>query len=153
MTSVNAPASAKPSPGSRIASAATTIGSGRWLLPIEERVLGPEHRTTLHTRGTLAGWIGEAGDAAAARDHYAALLPVYERVLGPERPTTLHTRGTLAGWTGEAGDARPGPGTSTRRYCPLRSGCWAPSTRKTLTTRHALAQWTRRSRRRSWGRR
>ena len=56
------------------------------LLPIEERVLGPEHTETLTTRANLARWTGESGDAAAARDQLAALLPVYERVLGPEHP-------------------------------------------------------------------
>ena len=48
------------------------------------RVLGPEHPDTLPARGNLARWTGEAGDAAGARDQFAALLPVRERVLGPE---------------------------------------------------------------------
>ena len=69
-----------------------------------ERVLGPEHPDTLTARHDLAGWTGEAGDPAAARDLYAALLPVRERVLGPEHPDTLITRRQLARWTGEAGD-------------------------------------------------
>ena len=56
-------------------------------------------------RGNLAHWTGEAGDAAGARDQYAALLPVRERVLGPEHPDTLTARANLARWTGEAGDA------------------------------------------------
>jgi hypothetical protein len=37
---------------------------------------GAEHRATLATRGILARWTGQAGDAAGARDHYAALLPI-----------------------------------------------------------------------------
>ena len=37
----------------------------------------------------LAWWTGEAGDPAAAWDHYAELLPLRERVLGPEHPATL----------------------------------------------------------------
>ncbi len=44
-----------------------------------------------------------AGDAAGARDQYAALLPVRERVQGAEHPDTLTTRANLAYWTGEAG--------------------------------------------------
>ena len=56
------------------------------LLPIRERVLGPEHPDTLTTRNQLARWTGEAGDAAGARDQLAALLPIRERVLGPEHP-------------------------------------------------------------------
>ena len=43
------------------------------------------------------------GDAAEARDQYAALLPIYERVLGPDHPETLTIRSNLARWTGEAG--------------------------------------------------
>ena len=45
-----------------------------------ERVLGSEHPDALTTRHSLAYWIGEAGDAAAARDQFEALLPELERV-------------------------------------------------------------------------
>jgi ABC-type multidrug transport system ATPase subunit len=72
------------------------------LLPVEERVLGPEHRYTLTIRHELARWTGQAGDAAAARDQDAALLPVEERVLGPEHSDTLTDRHELARWTGQA---------------------------------------------------
>jgi hypothetical protein len=41
---------------------------------------------TLTTRGNLARWTGAAGDAAAARDQFAALLPIDERVSGAEHP-------------------------------------------------------------------
>ena len=75
----------------------------------------------------LARWTGEAGDAAGARDQFAALLPVRERVLGPEHPDTLTARHELARWTGEAG-MRPGPATSSPPCCPSASGSWAPST-------------------------
>ena len=37
-------------------------------------------------RNQLARRTGQAGDAAAARDQFAALQPVCERVLGPEHP-------------------------------------------------------------------
>jgi len=53
---------------------------------------------------TAARWTGEAGDAAGARDQYAALLPVYERVLGPKHSDTLATRANLAHW-GEKAEA------------------------------------------------
>ena len=75
--------------------------------PSSERVLGPEHPDTLAARANLASWTGEAGDAAGARDQFAALLPIRERVLGPEHPDTLHARNNLAYWTGRAGDAAP----------------------------------------------
>ena len=59
------------------------------LLPVDGRVLGPEHPATLGGRNDLARWTEEAGDPAAVRDHYAELLPLRERVLGPEHPATL----------------------------------------------------------------
>ena len=68
------------------------------MLPVHERVLGPEHPDTLTTRASLAAWTGGAGDAAAARDQYAALLSLRARVLGPGHPDTLTTRGNLAYW-------------------------------------------------------
>jgi hypothetical protein len=37
------------------------------LLPVRERVLGPEDPHTLLTRANIATWTGEAGDPAAAR--------------------------------------------------------------------------------------
>ena len=54
------------------------------------------------SRHELADWTGEAGDAAGARDQFAALLPVEERVLGPEHHETLIVRGNLAYWTEDA---------------------------------------------------
>ena len=98
------------------------------MLPVEERVLAPEHPETLAARDNLAVWTGAAGDAGGARDQFAALLPIRERVLGPEHRYTLTTRGNLAYLTGRRG-MRSGPGTSTPRCCPCACGCWAPSTR------------------------
>jgi Tetratricopeptide repeat len=66
------------------------------LLPVRERVLGPEHPSTLTTRGYLAYWTGKAGDAAGARDQFAALLLIHEQVLGSEHPDTLTIRAMLA---------------------------------------------------------
>ena len=88
---------------------------------------GPEHRDTLAARNNLALWTGEAGDAAGARDQFAALLPVSERVLGAEHPDTLTTRHELAAGPGRRG-MRPGPATSSPPCCPSASGSWAPST-------------------------
>ena len=42
----------------------------------EDDAYGAEHPDTLTARGNLAHYTGNAGDAAAARDQYAALLPV-----------------------------------------------------------------------------
>jgi hypothetical protein len=76
------------------------------LLSVMGRVLGAEHPDTLTTRNNLAGWTGEAGDAAGARDQFAALLSIRERVLGPDHPDTLATRTNLAGWTRRARSGR-----------------------------------------------
>ena len=114
------------------------------LLPVRERVLGPEHPDTLSTRANLAYWTGEAGDAAAARDQYAALLAVRERVLGPEHPDTLSIRANLAYWTGEAGDAA----AARDQYAallPVREQVLGPEHPKTLSIRANLARWTGRA--------
>ena len=71
----------------------------------EADAYGPEHSDTLTARHQIAYWAGYAGDAAEARDQFAALLPIEERVLGPEHPDTLTARRNLAYWTGEAPDA------------------------------------------------
>ena len=96
--------------------------------PSSERVLGPEHPDTLTTRANLARWTGQAGDAAGARDQYAALLPIVERVFGPEHPDTLTDRANLARWTGEAGDAA-GARDQYAALLPIRERVSAPSTR------------------------
>src|SRR5260370_36007992 len=70
---------------------------------------GPEHPGALATRSELAYSAGQAGDAAAARNQFAALLPVAERGLGPEHPGTLAARASPAYWTGPAGDAAAPP--------------------------------------------
>ena len=128
------------------------------LLPIEERILGPEHPNTLATRIYLAFWTGaagdaagaraglaihtgEAGDAAGARDQLAALLPVRERVLGPEHPENLITRAYLAGFTGHAGDAA-GARDQIAALLPIEERVLGPEHPATLTDRHGLAHWT-----------
>ena len=102
---------------------------------------GPEHPDTLIVRGNLARWTGEAGDAAGARDQYAALLPVRERVSGPEHPDTLTVRGNLARWTGEAGDAA-GARDQYAALLPVREWVSGAEHPETLTARGNLAYWT-----------
>jgi hypothetical protein len=48
------------------------------------------------------------GDAAGARDRFAALLPIHERALGPEHPNTLTAHHDLASWTEKTEEAAPG---------------------------------------------
>ena len=95
---------------------------------------GPSTRDTLAARSHLAHWTGEAGDAAGARDQFAALLPVFERVLGPEHPDTLTARHNLAHWTGEAGDAA-GARDQFAALLPIRERVLGPEHPDTLTAR------------------
>jgi hypothetical protein len=107
----------------------------------EDDAYGPEHLDTLMARANLAYWTGEAGDAAGARDQFAALLPIEERVLGPEHPRTLPDRGGLAIWTGEAGDAVEAR-DQFATLLPIQERVLGPEHPDTLTTRHNLARWT-----------
>ena len=102
---------------------------------------GPEHPDTLTVRAGLARWTGEAGDAAGARDQFAALLPICERVLGPEHPDTLTVRVGLARWTGEAGDAA-GARDQFAALLPICERVLGPEHPDTLTVRVGLARWT-----------
>jgi hypothetical protein len=102
---------------------------------------GPEHPDTLGARHNLAGWTGQAGDVAGARDQLAALLPVRERVLGPEHPDTLSARANLAAWTGRAGDVA-GARDQFAALLPVRERVLGLEHPDTLTARANLASWT-----------
>jgi hypothetical protein len=107
----------------------------------EDDAYGPEHPDTLAARANLARWTGNAGDAAGARDQYAALLPIRERVLGPEHPDTLIDRANLADWTGVAGDAA-GARDQYAALLPIRERVLGPEHPNTLNDRANLADWT-----------
>jgi hypothetical protein len=92
-------------------------------------VLGSEHLDTLDVHGMLAYWTGEPGDAARARDQFAALLPIQQRVLGPEHPLTLETGSNLARWTGAAGNAA-GARDQYAALLPVIERVLGPSTQK-----------------------
>ena len=111
------------------------------LLPVRERIFGPEHPETLADRQELASWTGEAGDPGAARDLFAGLLPVLERVSGPEHPDTLIVRAHLARWTGEGGDP-PAARDQYARLLPVRERVLGPEHPDTLITRANRALWT-----------
>ena len=102
---------------------------------------GPEHPDTLAARSQLAMWTGQAGDAAGARDQYAALLPTYGRVRGAEYPGTLTIRHSLAPSPGGPG-TRPGPAISSPPCCPSASGSPGAEHPDILGTRHELAGFT-----------
>ena len=101
---------------------------------------GPEHPGALATQSELAYSVGQAGDAAAARDQFAALLPVAERILGPDHPDTLAARASLAYWTGQAGDAAAAR-DQFAALLPSPSEVLGPEHPDTLINRHNLANF------------
>jgi Tetratricopeptide repeat len=107
----------------------------------EDDARGAEHRDTLIARVGLAFWTGWAGDAAAARDQYAALLPVYERVLGPDHSHILAARGDLAYWTGRVGDAAAAR-DEFAALLPVNERVLGPDHPDTLAVRATLASFT-----------
>ena len=107
----------------------------------DAEVYGSEHPATLAARHDLARWTGQAGDAAGARDQYAALLPIEERVLGAEQPDTLTTRANLVYWTGQAGDAI-GARDQYAALLPIEERVLGAEHPDTLTTRANLVYWT-----------
>ena len=104
-------------------------------------MLGAEHPRTLGDRADFAYWTGAAGDAAGARDQYAALLPVRERISGAEHPHTLAARARRAYWTGEVGDAAAARDLFAA-LLPIREQVLGPQHPDTETTRGDLAYWT-----------
>jgi len=102
---------------------------------------GPEHRHTLAARGNLATWTAMTGDAAGARDQYAALLPMAKRAWGRRHPDTLAARANLARWTGEAGDAA-GARHQYIALLPLQERALGPEHPDTLATRANLAAFS-----------
>jgi WD40 repeat protein len=61
------------------------------LLADQERVLGPDHPSTLATRSNLALVRGQAGDPVGSVAGLETLLADQVRVLGPDHPSTLAT--------------------------------------------------------------
>jgi hypothetical protein len=110
-------------------------------LKARERMLGAEHPDTLRTRGNIARSTGQAGNAVAACDLFAALLPVEERILGPEHPDTLRTRGDLAYWTGQAGDPAAAR-NQVASLLPVERRVLGAEHPITLAARGNLARWT-----------
>jgi tetratricopeptide (TPR) repeat protein len=68
----------------------------RDLLPVQQRVFGPEHPQTLGTTMNLAIALSEQGKYAEAEAMLRDLLPVHRRVHGPEHPNTLMATNNLA---------------------------------------------------------
>jgi tetratricopeptide (TPR) repeat protein len=77
-------------------SAPRAIAVGEPLAVDLERVLGPDHPETLHSRNELALAYADAGRADQAIPLNEQTLAVRERVLGADHPDTLASRGNLA---------------------------------------------------------
>jgi tetratricopeptide (TPR) repeat protein len=77
-------------------STAQAITVGEPLLADCERVLGPDHPSTLNSRNDLALAYRAAGRAAEAIPLFERTLADCERVLGPDHPSTLNSRNNLA---------------------------------------------------------
>ena len=101
----------------------------------------PEYPDSLATRSELAYSVGQAGDAAGARDQFTALLPVAEHVLGAEHPDTLAARASRAYWTGQAGDT-VGARDQFTALLPVAERVLGPEHPDTLINRHNLANFT-----------
>jgi tetratricopeptide (TPR) repeat protein len=77
-------------------SAAQAIAVGAPLLQDTDRVLGPEHPSTLASRNNLAIVYVAAGRAAEATPLFEQTLAARERLLGPDHLHTLASRNNLA---------------------------------------------------------
>jgi hypothetical protein len=108
---------------------------------VSSHAAGPEHPGFLAAQSELAYSAGQAGDAAAARDQFAALLPAAERVLGPQHPDTLAARASLAYWTGRAGDAAAAR-DQFAALLPVAERVLGPEHPDILINRHNLANFT-----------
>jgi hypothetical protein len=71
-----------------------------------ERLFGPEHRTTLRCRLTLARCTGHAGNPAKALQIAREVVDHSRRVVGDDAFLTLTSRFEVALWTEECGDIR-----------------------------------------------
>ena len=67
-------------------------------LDIAQEALGPNHSTTIASRGNLAYLLRAAGQPAQAAGQYRDLLDDLLRVLGSDHPHTLTTRANPAYW-------------------------------------------------------
>jgi hypothetical protein len=106
------------------------------LLPVRQRVSGPNDPATLTAQASLARWTGEAGDPERALALYTKLLPLSEQILGTEHADTMATRDGIAKWTGECGD----PAKARDLYSEL-----LPARERLLGHDHPVTSATRRN--------
>jgi hypothetical protein len=102
--------------------------------------LGQDHRHALVTRGNLAHFRGQAGDAAGAAADLTELIPDLIRVLGPDSNETLAARGNLAEFRGRAGDLA-GAADECERLLSDQLRVLGPDDPHTLTNRAYFANF------------
>ena len=108
------------------------------LLPIQRRVLGPEHPVTLATMNNLALAYLDHGQLAGAQELLDKILPIQQRGLGSQHPGTLNTMQNLANTYLGQGN----PAEAQKRYeelLSLRRRVLGPEHPDTLRTMHNLA--------------
>ncbi|MGW1621149.1 tetratricopeptide repeat protein [Streptomyces sp. NPDC002172] len=103
----------------------------------EDALYRPNAHAVLYRTGTS---LGQAGQVAAARDHYRYLAGTTTCRLGLDHPDTLATRSNLAHWQGEAGDAA-GAAAAIAEVLQHMARKLGEDHPDTLTTRHNLARW------------
>jgi hypothetical protein len=74
----------------------------RDVLTAKQRVLGPDHPSTLTTRHEIAREMAARGDREAAEAEYRDVLSARLRVLGPQHPSTMST----ASWLDELAEQK-----------------------------------------------
>ncbi|MBM7776022.1 thioredoxin-like negative regulator of GroEL [Actinokineospora baliensis] len=102
-----------------------------------ELLWNPEAHLVLFKAGNS---LCEAGQPAAARDHFADLLNTANHLLGSNHPDTLVIRHNLARCLGETGDAAGAAALLTKLH-PQYVRALGPDHPETLTNRHSLAYW------------
>jgi len=114
----------------------------RLLVEERERSLGAQHPATLTARASLAHWMRRAGDAAGARDQFAALLPVRPHP-GTERLSRrcpALEQSIACRWLGgkhaqladNRGEVEPHPPDDDGQPQPSNWGTWVSSCRLVL---------------------
>ncbi|MGP3966619.1 tetratricopeptide repeat protein [Streptomyces sp. 6N223] len=103
----------------------------------EEALLQPAAHSVLFRAGRS---LGEAGQPAAARNHYRHLADTIDAHLGADHPDTLSVRHALAYWGGEAGDAAVAA-TAFEELLADRLRVLGPDHPDTLNSRAMLARF------------
>ncbi|HET6355447.1 FxSxx-COOH system tetratricopeptide repeat protein [Streptomyces sp.] len=111
------------------------------LLPVCERVWGPNDRRTLRLTGRVADWTGQSGGWARARDICAALLPRLRGAFGDADQDTLAVWAELGFWTGQIGDPA-GACAHYAAFLPIREQVLGSDHPDILSGRDQYARWT-----------